>query len=43
MGDAVAAAADVAKREEEELKVGIPGLDWSFEEKSEFQRKVSIV
>nr|CAB3267694.1 pre-mRNA 3' end processing protein WDR33 [Phallusia mammillata] len=42
MGDAVAAAADVAKREEEELKVGIPGLDWSFEERSEFQRKIMV-
>ena len=40
MGDTDAAVADVAKREEEQQKSGIPGLDWSFEEKNEFERKV---
>jgi len=42
MGDTDAAVADVAKREEEQQKTGIPGLDWSFEEKNEFERKVSF-
>lgn len=42
MGDAAAAVADVAKREEEQMKSGIPGLDWSYEEKNEFERKVRV-
>nr|XP_039250816.1 pre-mRNA 3' end processing protein WDR33-like [Styela clava] len=41
MGDADVAAADIAKRDEEEQKSGIPGLDWSYEEKNEFERKLS--
>nr|XP_002129198.1 pre-mRNA 3' end processing protein WDR33 [Ciona intestinalis] len=40
MGEVDAVVADVAKRDEEaQQKVGIPGLDWSFEEKNEFDRK----
>lgn len=41
MGDADVAEAEVAKREQEEQKYGIPGLDWSYEEKNEFERKIS--
>lgn len=40
MGDADVAAAEIAKRDEEEQRLGIPGLDWSYEEKNEFERKV---
>ncbi|CAK8698355.1 pre-mRNA 3' end processing protein WDR33-like [Clavelina lepadiformis] len=40
MGDTDAAAAEIAKRDAERTKSGIPGLDWSFEEKNEFDRKI---
>lgn len=43
MGDADVAAAEIAKREEEKQKSGIPGLDWSYEEKNEFERKVNAI
>lgn len=42
MGDADVAEAEVAKRDQEEQKYGIPGLDWSYEEKNEFERNRSI-
>ena len=42
MGDTEAAKAEVAKRDEEKLKIGIPGLDWSHEDKNEFDRKVLL-
>ena len=43
MGDTDAAVAEIAKREEEKSKSGIPGLDWSYEEKNEFERKVNTI
>lgn len=42
MGDADVAAAEIARRQQENSG-GIPGLDWSYEEKTEFNRKVNTV
>lgn len=42
MGDADEAAADVARREEQRVdQAGIPGLEWTYSDKSELENKVA--
>jgi len=41
MGDADEAAADVARREEQRVdQAGIPGLEWTYSDKSELENKI---